>query len=80
MPRTRNHELAEELDECFLDFLQSQGVQGTINQRANNNARTVTFSWKEGDDAPRIDVDAFPDFLAFTDPKLFARTQRTTEL
>lgn len=76
-PRTRSHELDEELDEAFLDFLNTYQLVGRIDQRANDSARTVTFTWREPE-GTRVDVSDFPAFLAVADPKLYDRTQRRT--
>lgn len=76
MARSRSHEIDEELDEQFREFLDASKVQGTVRQTANDARRTVTFYWIEQDDAPRIDVSDFPQYLAVADPKLYDRTQR----
>lgn len=73
MARSRTHELDEELDETFLEFLHTNGVTGTIRQTANDARRTVTFYWIEQDDAESIDVSDFPTFLSFADAKLYSR-------
>jgi hypothetical protein len=77
MARSRSHEVAEELDEVFLDFLNSCNVQGTIRQTASNERRSVTFYWIEPAEGPHVDVSDFPQYLSFADAKLFARTQRS---
>lgn len=76
MPRSRSHEIDEELDEDFREFLDANNVQGTVRQTADNVHFTVTFYWIEPDNAKPIDVSDFPQYLAIANPRLFDRTQR----
>jgi hypothetical protein len=63
-PYTRSHELDEELDGSFLEFLRSRGVT-IIGCSANRPARTTIVKWVDpAGSRRRIDVSDFPGFDA----------------
>ncbi len=73
-PYNRSHELDEELDEAFLEFLRARGVT-IIGCSANNAARTTIVKWVDpAGRAKRIDVSDFPAWVVLVTPSFAERT------